>query len=55
MLISLESGAIPYHKVGTRHRVRYQDLINFKNKIDAERMQALEELTAQAEELNMGY
>lgn len=51
----LESGEIPYRKVGTRRRVRYQDLINYKNKIDAERMQALQELTAQAEELNMGY
>lgn len=51
----LESGEIPYRKVGKRRRVLTQDLINYKNKIDNERMQVLEELTAQAQELNMGY
>lgn len=51
----LESGEIPYRKVGTRRRVRYQDLIDYKNKIDRERMQTLEDLAAQAQELNMGY
>lgn len=51
----LESGAIPHRKVGTRRRVRYQDLIDYKNKIDAERRQVLDELAAEAQELNMGY
>jgi hypothetical protein len=46
---------MPYRKVGTRRRVRYQDLIDYKNRIDALRMQTLEELAAQAQELNMGY
>ena len=51
----LESGEMPYRKVGTRRRVRYQDLLNYKNQIDTLRMQALDELTAQAQELDMGY
>lgn len=51
----LESGEIPYRKVGTRRRVRYQDVLNYKNHIDTLRMQALDELTAQAQALNMGY
>lgn len=51
----LESGEIPYRKVGTRRRVRYQDLIDYKNNIDTEREQVLEELVAEAQELNMGY
>ncbi|OCR00880.1 excisionase [Oscillatoriales cyanobacterium USR001] len=51
----LESGDIPYRKVGTRRRVSYQDLIDYKNRIDAARREALDELVAQAQELNMGY
>ncbi len=51
----LQSGKIPYWKVGTRRRVLTQDIINYKNRIDAARMQTLEELAAQAQELDMGY
>lgn len=51
----LESGEIPYRKVGPRRRVRYQDLIAYKNQADASRMNVLSELAAQAQELNMGY
>ncbi len=51
----LESGEIPYRKVGTRRRVLTEDVINYKNRIDASRMQTLAELSAQAQELNMGY
>jgi excisionase family DNA binding protein len=51
----LESGKIPYRKVGTRRRVLTQDVLNYKNQIDTQRMHTLLELAAQAQELNMGY
>lgn len=51
----LENGEVPFHKVGTHRRVRYHDLIAYKNQLDAKRRLTLLELTAQAQELNMGY
>lgn len=51
----LDSGQIPYRKVGTRRRVLYKDIIDYKRKIDAKRLETLEELAAQAQELDMGY
>ncbi|WP_233258572.1 helix-turn-helix domain-containing protein [[Phormidium] sp. ETS-05] len=51
----LESGEIPFHKVGRHRRIKFQDLMNYKEEIDRQRMAALDELAAQAQELNMGY
>lgn len=51
----LESGQIPFRKVGVRRRILYQDLMKYKENIDAQRQQTLAELAAQAQELNMGY
>ena len=51
----LENGEIPFHKVGTKRRVLAKDVIQYKETIDEKRYQTLEELTAQSQELNMGY
>jgi excisionase family DNA binding protein len=51
----LESGQIPHRKLGTHRRVLFRDVKAHKQKDDAERQKALEELTAQAQELKMGY
>jgi excisionase family DNA binding protein len=51
----LESGLIPFRKVGTHRRILFTDLQAYKQQIDKNRLEALEELTAQAQDLNMGY
>lgn len=51
----LEKGKIPHHKVGTRRRIRVEDVLNYKAKADEARLKTLEELSEQAQKLRMGY
>ena len=51
----LDEHKIPFRKVGTHRRIRYSDLLDFKNNEEKLREAALDELTAQAQELGMGY
>lgn len=55
-LINLvEQGKIPHRKVGTHRRIRFEDLMNYKQEIDKKRLLTLEELAREAQELDMGY
>jgi excisionase family DNA binding protein len=51
----LEEGAIPHRKVGKHRRVRMEDVMAYKERIDRDREAILDELAAQAQELDMGY
>ncbi|MBY0461072.1 MAG: helix-turn-helix domain-containing protein [Gemmataceae bacterium] len=52
----IEKGQIPHRKVGTHRRIQFQDLMAYKQKNDAARLKALEELSALDQELGgMGY
>ncbi|HYX06003.1 MAG TPA: helix-turn-helix domain-containing protein [Bacteroidales bacterium] len=51
----LEKGELPYHKVRTHRRIKLKDLEDYKAKMDKKRHKLVEELTKQAQELDLGY
>jgi excisionase family DNA binding protein len=51
----IEDGQIPYRKVGTHRRIRFEDLMVYKRDIDNKRRDVLGDLVNEAQELNMGY
>ncbi|MGC4043057.1 MAG: excisionase family DNA-binding protein [Armatimonas sp.] len=51
---ALHSGAIPYHRIGAHYRVFLKDVLKFKE-ANQQKRKILAELTAQAQELDMGY
>jgi excisionase family DNA binding protein len=55
MVSLVESGEIPYRKMGSHRRVLAKDVLAYKAKIDEERLKTLAELSEQAQKLKMGY
>lgn len=55
LIKQLEEGAIPFHKVGTHRRILLGDLMAYKRETNRRRLEAIAELAAQAQELDMGY
>ncbi|MHC5724320.1 MAG: helix-turn-helix domain-containing protein [Nostoc sp.] len=47
----LEQGELPYFMVGTHRRVKFEDLIKYKQQRDTKRRQLLDELIAESQEL----
>jgi hypothetical protein len=55
LLDLLKCAAFPVRFVGAEQRVRTEDLARYKEQVDAQRRKALDELTAEAQELGLGY
>ncbi len=51
----LDEGRIPSRSVGKYRRVRFDDLMTYKRKDDEARAKILDQLSAEAQELEMGY
>lgn len=51
----LDGGKIPFRTVGKYRRVRFDDLMAYKRRDDEAREEILDQLTAEAKELGMGY
>jgi excisionase family DNA binding protein len=51
----LDKGKIPHRKVGSHRRILFEDVAEYKRGIDEKRLETLEQLAAQAQDLKMGY
>ena len=51
----LDEGKLPHRTVGSRPHVLLCDVLAYKKGVEAARAKVLEELAAQAQDLNMGY
>jgi excisionase family DNA binding protein len=51
----LDEKRIEHRKVGSHRRIRYNDLLKFKDQEERARKAVLDELAADAQELDMGY
>lgn len=51
----IKEGRLPHRKVGTHHRILFHDLMAYKQASDRSREQALDDLAAQGQDLDLGY
>lgn len=51
----LDEGALPHTKTGRHRRIKFNDLMAYKEQRDQASYAAMDDLTAQAQELGMGY
>ena len=51
----LEEGKIPFHKVGTHRRVKFEDVVKYKDARREISRAALQALADEAQELGLGY
>ncbi len=49
----LEQGALPFTRVGTHRRIRFEDVLRYKRQRDAARRRGLKQLTELSEELGL--
>lgn len=51
----LDKGEIPHRKVGRHRRIRMEDIMSYKVRIDQEREHVLDQLVTEAQQNGMGY
>ncbi|MCA2964194.1 MAG: excisionase family DNA-binding protein [Acidobacteriota bacterium] len=51
----LEENALPHRKVGKHRRIRMEDVMAYKSRIDRDREAVLDQLAREAQEQGMGY
>lgn len=55
LIKKVEEGEIPFRKVGTHRRIRFEDLVKYREISLVDQKAAADELARQAQELGLGY
>jgi excisionase family DNA binding protein len=55
LITLVENGQIPHRKVGTHRRIKFSDLVSYKQRDDALRHGLLDELANEAQKHDLGY
>jgi excisionase family DNA binding protein len=53
LIKQIEAGEIPHHMVGTHRRLKLVDVLSYRDRLDAQADEALDAMTAEAEELGL--
>lgn len=53
LIKQVEAGSLPHHMVGTHRRLRLLDVLAYRDQRDAQANDALEAMTAEAEDLSL--
>jgi excisionase family DNA binding protein len=51
----LSKGELPFRAVGSHRRIKFEDVLDYKRRMQERGEKALDELAAQAQELKLGY
>lgn len=51
----LDDNVLPHRKVGKHRRIRLEDVMAYRSKIDRDREAVLDQLAREAQEMGMGY
>lgn len=51
----LDTGRIPYHRIGRHRRIRREDILRHKETLRRQRREALDQLAAESQEYRIGY
>ena len=53
LIKQIEAGEVPYHMVGTHRRLRLVDVLAYRDRLQAQANEALDAMTAEAEEFGL--
>lgn len=53
LIKQIEAGELPHHKVGKHRRINFNDLMVYKERVDRESAEAIDEMVAISQELGL--